>query len=154
MQIGFTSYLVLFCSLNCFPLFVVRPHCYGRYQTQGKDLKAFRLYEHPPVEFATTQEGFGTSQRRDRASQGTKGQALLPPARTGSNSHWQCGFAGSCCWPSRSTETEFPREILCLTTFFCVGITYSTSPSDAYHIFEQSFEVAVFCFAPVIKMQH
>lgn len=81
MQIGFTSYPVLCCSLSCFPLFVVRPHCYGRYQTQGKDLKAFRLYEHPPVEFATTQEGFETSQRREiELPRGQRGRlcCLLP----------------------------------------------------------------------------
>lgn len=79
-------------------------------------------------------------------------RSLLPS--TSPISRWQRSFPGSCYWSSRSIGTQFPRETLYLTTFFCVGIIYSTSPSDAYRIFEWSVEVAVFCFAPVIKSQY
>lgn len=66
MQIGFISYCVLCCSPDCFPLFVVRLLCYVHHQIQGKEPKTSGLCERPPGEFTTTQDGFETSQRREK----------------------------------------------------------------------------------------
>lgn len=158
MQIEFISCCVPSCRSDCFPSFILSLRSYVHHQNQGKELKASVLCSSPPVEFAATQEGFETSQRREmwlpRGRWGAEGQAQLPPGSTGPIPRWQLSFPGSCDWSPRSIGTKFPRETLYLTTFFCVGIIYSTSPSDAYRIFEQLFEVAVFCFAPVIKSQY
>lgn len=91
MQIGFISCCVLSCRSDCFPSFVVRLHCYVHCQIQGKELKASGLCSSPPVEFATTQEGFETSQRWEMWLPGgwweaeapalAEGQAQLPPAQ-------------------------------------------------------------------------
>lgn len=85
MQIGFISCCVLSCRSDCFPSFVVRPHCYIHYQIQGKEPKASGLRSSPPVEFAKTQEGFETSQRQEMRLPGERweaeGQAQLPPAQ-------------------------------------------------------------------------
>lgn len=85
MQIGFISCCVLPCCSDRFPSFVARLHCYVHYQIQGKELKASGICNSPPVEFATTQEGFETSQRREMWLPGERweaeGQAQLPPAQ-------------------------------------------------------------------------
>lgn len=85
MQIGFISCCVLSCCSDCLPSFVVRLRCSVHYQIQGKELKASGLCSSPPVEFATTQEGFETSQRQEMRLPGgrweAEGQAQLPPAQ-------------------------------------------------------------------------
>lgn len=158
MQIGFISYCVLRCSPDSFPLFVVRLLCYVHHQIQGKEPKASGLCEHPPGDSRRLRMDLRQLREGRSSFQGTAGSGSTSPDG-GAGSATSCpalapSLSGSSCWPSRSIGTEFPRETLCITTFFCVGIIYSTSLPDAYHIFQQSFEVAVLCFAPVIKSQY
>lgn len=164
MKIGFISCCVLSCHSDCFPSFVVRLCGYIHYQIQGRELKASGLCSSPRWNLLRLRKDLTRLKARWCGCQGDRGKrkhqcwqrgrlsCLLPHA--GPSSRWQHCFPGSCYRSSWSFRTEFPRETLYLTTFCCVGIIYSTSPSDAYRIFDQPFEVAVFCFAPVIKSQY
>lgn len=164
MQIGFISCCVLSCHFDCFASFVVKLRGYIHYQIQRRELKASGPCSSPQCDLIQLRKDLTHLKARQSCCQGDGGKrkhqcwqrgrlsCLLPS--TGPSSRWEHCFPGSCYWSSWSFRTEFPREALYLMTFFCVGIIYSTSPSDAYRIFDQSFEVAVFCFAPVIKSQY
>lgn len=159
MQIAFVNYCVLFCHSDCFPSFLVRL-LLGPLSNPEKGTESlWTMQQSPSGIFYDSGRIWDISKTGDAAVRGwweaeesalAEGQTQLPPAPSLAGS----SFPGSCHWSSWSTGTEFPRETLYLTTFFCVGIIYTTSPSDAYRIFERSFEVAVFCFAPVKKSQY